>query len=83
MAVEEEEIFAARAQIAGDDGLLLCPEGAATAAAYTKARVAGLVSASDRAILFNCGNGLKYAMPDDAPTMDVGGAVDWDAIANA
>lgn len=83
MAVEEEEIFAARAQIAADDGLLLCPEGAATAAAYSKARAAGLVSATDRAILFNCGNGLKYSMPDDAPIMDVRGDVDWETLARA
>ncbi len=62
MALPDEEIIAVRDHIAQIDGLLLCPEGAATAAAYKKALRDGLVSKDDTAILFNCATGLKYPM---------------------
>jgi threonine synthase len=77
IAVEEEEIFDARARIAKEEGLLLCPEGAATVAGYTKALEAGQVQADEQAVLFNCGNGLKYPMPDDAPRLDISAPIDW------
>lgn len=77
IAVEEEEIFDARTRTACDEGLLLCPEGAATVAAYAKALETGQVSPDDRAILFNCGNGLKYPMPDNAPMLDLDAPIDW------
>lgn len=77
IAVEEEEIFDARARTARDEGLLLCPEGAATVAGYNKALESGQVGPDDRAILFNCGNGLKYPMPGDAPCLDLDAPIDW------
>ena len=45
------------------DGLLLCPEGGATVAAWRKALAAGLVGPEERIVLFNCASGLKYPMP--------------------
>ncbi len=79
IAVSDEAILDAQARIGREDGFLLCPEGAATAAAYYEARARGLVSKSDRAVLFNCGSGLKYPMPpaDAAIKKD---AIDWSAI---
>lgn len=77
IAVEEEEIFEARARTARDEGLLLCPEGAATVAGYAKALETGQVEPDERAILFNCGNGLKYPMPDDAPRLNLNAPIDW------
>jgi threonine synthase len=61
------------------DGLLLCPEGGATLAAYRKARAEGLVSADDRVLLFNCATGLKYPLADLSKTLDVMN-VDWAAL---
>ena len=43
---------------------MLSPEGAATYAAYRRALADGRVGKGDRVVLFNCGNGLKYPMPD-------------------
>ncbi len=63
IAVSDEDILAGRDQIAREDGLLLCPEGAATLAACAKARADGLVTPSDRVVLFNCASGLKYPLP--------------------
>ena len=63
IAVADEKIDAARAQVAAADGLLLSPEGAATYAAYLEAADTGRIAATDRVVLFNCASGLKYPMP--------------------
>ncbi|MEP2495168.1 MAG: threonine synthase [Parasphingorhabdus sp.] len=83
IAVEDEAIVAVQKRIGQEDGLLLCPEGAATAAAYLQALENGLVSKSDRAVLFNCGNGLKYPMPAADAALDRHQPIDWSAIASA
>jgi len=64
LSVEEDEIETARALSGREDGLLLCPEGAATLAAARKALGAGLIEKDARAVLFNCGSGLKYPLPE-------------------
>jgi len=63
IAVADEKIDAARAQVAAADGLLLSPEGAATYAAYLEAAEAGRIAPGDEVVLFNCASGLKYPMP--------------------
>jgi threonine synthase len=83
IAVEDEAIIAAQQRIGQEDGLLLCPEGAATAAAYLKALEDGMIGKSDRAVLFNCGNGLKYPMPAADAALDRHQPIDWSAIASA
>jgi len=70
IAVEEDEIQAAR-RLAGErDGLLLCPEGAATLAAAKLARADGRVEPDAEIVLFNCGTGLKYDLPDRSQPLD-------------
>jgi threonine synthase len=71
LAIEDEEIERARGEVAAKDGLLLCPEGAATYAAYLAAARAGRISPADRVILFNCASGLKYPMPPVTARMDL------------
>jgi threonine synthase len=63
MAVSEAEIFAARDEAAVKEGLLLCPEGAATLAAWRKALNEERIGPGERAVLFNCASGLKYPLP--------------------
>lgn len=70
MAVDDDKIQHAVLQTAKLDGLLLCPEGGATLAAYHDALSSGLVSATDQAILFNCSTGLKYPMPEAPQWLD-------------
>jgi len=70
MAVDDDVIEQAVVDCAGQDGLLLCPEGGATLAAYKAALGRGLVSADDQVVLFNCATGLKYPMPDRSKTLD-------------
>ncbi len=79
MAVPDEEIMAARDHVAEQDGLLLCPEGAATVAAYQRALGEGLADSGDLALLFNCATGLKYPMAPVDNRVDRG-AVDCGAF---
>ncbi|MBY0282726.1 MAG: threonine synthase [Sphingomonas sp.] len=70
MAVDDDAIEAAVVRCAAEDGLLLCPEGGATLAAYHAARDRGLVGGDDKVVLFNCATGLKYPMHDQSKTLD-------------
>lgn len=80
IAVDDDVIEAARVEVAHGDGLLLCPEGAATYAAYKQALADGRISKEDRAVLFNCGSGLKYPMPAIDRTLDRHQPIDYDAL---
>jgi len=76
VAVGDPAILRAADDCAKKDGLLLCPEGGATLAAYRQALADGLVDEEDEVVLFNCATGLKYPMPDAAETLDKNGAID-------
>jgi threonine synthase len=80
MTVPDEEIAAAVTDAGRQDGLLLCPGGGATLAAWRRARDAGLVSAEDEVVLFNCATGLKYPLEDTSILLDRHSEIDWTAI---
>lgn len=77
IAVDDDAILDAQIEMAKEEGLLLCPEGAATYAAYRQSLAEGRVSKNDRAVLFNCATGLKYPMPEVANFIDRHQAVDY------
>jgi threonine synthase len=64
ITVSDEAIVVAVEEVGRREGLLLCPEGGATLAAYRKALAAGQVDPGDSVLLFNCATGLKYPMAD-------------------
>ncbi|MBX3441242.1 MAG: threonine synthase [Planctomyces sp.] len=70
IAVDDADILQARDDVARREGLLLCPEGAATYAAYRAACRDGRVRSSDVAVLFNCASGLKYELPPATRALD-------------
>ena len=70
IAVDDDKISAALSEVAREEGLLLCPEGAATYAAYKESLADGRVSKTDRVMLFNCATGLKYPLPPVTRTLD-------------
>ena len=76
LAVGDPAILKAVDDCARKDGLLLCPEGGATLAAYRQALADGLVDEDDEVVLFNCATGLKYPMPDASKTLDKKGPID-------
>ncbi|MCH7930526.1 MAG: threonine synthase [Proteobacteria bacterium] len=80
IAVDDETIEAARAEVASGEGLHLCPEGAATYAAYEQALSDGRVSKDETALLFNCGNGLKYPLPPVTRRLDHTKPIDYAAL---
>jgi threonine synthase len=80
IAVDDSAIAEAWAAVARDEGLLLCPEGAATFAAYRQALADGRVGAGERAVLFNCATGLKYPMPAAGTPLKLGNAIDWQQL---
>jgi threonine synthase len=80
IAFDDDDIEPARAEIAARDGIHLCPEGAATLVAYRQALARGLVSGTDRVVLFNCATGLKYPMTPVTRTLDRRGPIDYAAL---
>ena len=70
IAVDDESISAGLDEVSKEEGLLLCPEGAATYAAYKQSLEKGLISPDETAVLFNCATGLKYELPPAEDTLD-------------
>ena len=83
IAVDDDAIEAAQVEMAKEEGLLLCPEGAATYAAWKAALADGRVRKDERAVLFNCATGLKYPMPAMDRTLDRTKPIDWAAMKGA
>ena len=78
--VSDEAINKAQEECARADGILLCPEGAATLAAFKKELAVGRISKSDTCLLFNCATGLKYPMPEAGRFIDLSQPVDFNSI---
>ena len=80
IAVADEAISAAIDEVARAEGLLLCPEGAATYAALKQGIADGRIRRDERALLFNCATGLKYPMPPVNRTLDRLQPIDFAAL---
>jgi threonine synthase len=80
IAVEDPAIEAALHEMAREEGFLLCPEGAATYAAYTQSLADGRVKKTDRVVLFNCASGLKYPLPKIEKKLDRNKPIDYAAL---
>ena len=80
VAVDDERIIEARDRAAADSGFLMCPEGAATLAAYLQEVESGRIRPDESAVLFNCATGLKYPMPPSADRLDCQASLDIDAL---
>jgi len=77
IAVSDEAILAARDEIGKREGILLCPEGAATWAAYKQSLADGRIKPTDRAVLYNCATGLKYPLPEVTRSLDRHQPIDY------
>jgi threonine synthase len=80
IAVADAAISAAIDEVARAEGLLLCPEGAATYAALKQGIADGRIRRDERALLFNCATGLKYPMPPVDRTLDRLQPIDFAAL---
>jgi threonine synthase len=75
LAVSDADITATQADVARREGVLLCPETAATVVAWRRALQTGLIDSSARCVLFNCATGLKYPMTDRSERFTTLGAL--------
>jgi threonine synthase len=80
IAVADEAITAALDEVARTEGLLLCPEGAATYAAYKQALADGRIARDEQTLLFNCATGLKYPLPPSNRSLDRTKPIDFLAL---
>jgi threonine synthase len=81
IAVDDDAILAARDEIAGAEGVLTCPETAATYAAYKMALADGRVSADESVVFFNCAVGVKYELPAVTQRLDCRSPIDYEQLA--
>jgi threonine synthase len=80
IAVSDEAIAAALDEVAREEGFLMCPEGAATYAAYQQSLADGRVRRNEQAVLFNCAIGLKYPLPPIHRALDRHKPIDFSAL---
>ena len=80
IAVTDEAITSALDEAAREEGFLMCPEGAATYAAYKQSLADGRVGKSEQAVLFNCATGLKYPLPPIHRSLDRHKPIDYAAL---
>jgi len=78
--VDDDAVAAARAQVCAEEGLHICPEGAACVVALEQEIESGRVSADDKVLVFNSASGLKSPMPPMNNRLDPGKAVDYSAL---
>jgi threonine synthase len=60
IAVDDEEMICVAREIGANEGLFICPEGAACFAALKVLRSAGKIASGERIVIFNTGSGIKY-----------------------
>lgn len=60
IAVDDEDILKYQELIAKEEGLFICPEGAATLAAADELYKNGWIKDNEKVLLLNTGSGLKY-----------------------
>ncbi|HZG89333.1 MAG TPA: pyridoxal-phosphate dependent enzyme, partial [Pseudonocardia sp.] len=77
IAVTDDELLAAQAALARDEGTWVCPEGAACFAAVGQLREAGWLTGDEDVVVLNTGTGLIYpeTVPVDVPVLARGSAV--------
>jgi len=80
IAVSDEAIAAGLDEVSREEGFLMCPEGAATYAAYKQSLADGRVKKNEQAVLFNCATGLKYPLPPIKRTLDRHKPIDFTAL---
>ena len=82
VAVSDEDINMAHQECAKKEGILLCPEGAATLAALKQEIGTGRIKSDESVMLFNCATGLKYPMQSEHHNIDLNAVIDYDFISN-
>ncbi len=80
VAVDDADILAAQRECALREGVLLCPEGAATLAALKQELASGRIRPDERVVLFNCATGLKYPLAAEYGRINLDQPIDFAAL---
>ena len=80
VAVDEADIFTAQAAVGATEGYMVCPEAAACFVALEQGAKEGWIEPTERVLVVNSGNGLKYEMPDQAGDLNKDEPIDFDAL---
>jgi threonine synthase len=80
IAVGDDAIAAAADEVARVEGFLMCPETAATFAAFKQGLADGRIRRDEQAVMFNCASGLKYPLPAIDRTLDRTKPIDYSAL---
>jgi threonine synthase len=77
IAVTDEELLTAQAELAALEGTFICPEGAACFAALGRLRESGRIGADEEVVVLNTGTGVKYpeTVQVDAPLLAKDGRI--------
>jgi threonine synthase len=60
VAVDDEEMIRVARKVGANEGLFVCPEGAACFAALKLLRSTGKIAFGEHVVIFNTGSGIKY-----------------------
>lgn len=73
IAIPDSQMLSAMSLAAREEGLFICPEGAAAISAAESLRQQGVLKASDRVLILNTGAGIKYpeAVDVDLPVLEI------------
>ena len=82
IGVEEERIGEWLRLGMSREGISICPETGACIGAVEKCLEGGIISASDRVVIFNTGAAQKYseALECEIPSVDKDNPIDWATI---
>jgi threonine synthase len=80
ISVSDEELLTEQRRMAEEDGVFICPEGAACLAAAKQLRESGWLSATDEVVVLNTGAGIIYpqTVNVDVPTLAIDGRIPVD-----
>ncbi|MEE8352717.1 MAG: threonine synthase [Rhodospirillales bacterium] len=79
-AVDDDAIAEERARVCAEEGLHLCPEGAACLVAVDMERQSGRLKPQDRVLVFNTASGLKSPMPPMTNLLAKGKPVEYGSL---
>jgi threonine synthase len=79
-AVDDTALLQARDDCARREGLLLCPESAATLAAYHQEITSGRIRPDQSVALFNCAAGTKYDLPEVSSRLDCTRSIPYETL---
>jgi threonine synthase len=77
VAVSDEDLLAEMRTVGSDEGLFVCPEGAAALVAVRRLADDGWIAPDDRVVVLNTGAGIKYpeCVDVDLPVLPAGSTI--------